>query len=429
MGYGGLDIEAISGILGSISIACWVVVFSPQIIENYSKKSADGLSIEFIIIWLGMLELCSARSLINTDESDFIDHSGRLFQHGRRRSAGHHAYYGKLLYIRIGSPLLTKIFKIILAIYYTLADIVLLLQCFYYRGFTFRDPKPDAGKSNHVENGNASERTPLVADGSARGELQRALSSSNTNGATSKADRTRSESSYRDRFNSLNGTMLSPATPMHPEETTTSDPTKPSKPRTWAQAILFNSTAILLVIIAGIAGYYLSPSPKPHNHHDKHTDADDQASTLHFSLWGQIFGYICAVLYLGSRIPQILLNRRRQSTEGLNALFFLFACLGNLTFVLSIFAFEPICSKRSHGHWRERNHCKPGEHEAIYARYILVNLSWLIGSAGTLVLDFAVFAQFFMYRNNVASLDDTTPVDAIPRTIDGEGRGREPNER
>jgi uncharacterized protein with PQ loop repeat len=64
MGYGGLDIEAISGILGSISIACWVVVFSPQIIENYSKKSADGLSIEFIIIWLGMLESCPAKSPI-----------------------------------------------------------------------------------------------------------------------------------------------------------------------------------------------------------------------------------------------------------------------------------------------------------------------------------------------------------------------------
>lgn len=226
--------------------------------------------------------------------------------------------------------------QIILAIYYTLADIVLLLQCFYYRGFTFRDPKPDATKTNHVENGNASERTPLVADGSARGELQRALSSSNTNGVAAKADRTRSQSSYRDRFNSLNSNMLSPAQPMHPENTTTSssDPTKPSKPRTWPQAILFNSTAILLVIIAGIAGYYLSPSPQPHNHHDdKHTDADDQASTLHFNTWGQIFGYICAVLYLGSRIPQILLNRRRQSTEGLNALFFLFACLGNLSLI------------------------------------------------------------------------------------------------
>ncbi|KAG9576426.1 hypothetical protein KCU97_g13736, partial [Aureobasidium melanogenum] len=47
-----LDIEAISGIMGSISIACWVVVFSPQIIENFRRSSAEGLSIEFVIIWL-----------------------------------------------------------------------------------------------------------------------------------------------------------------------------------------------------------------------------------------------------------------------------------------------------------------------------------------------------------------------------------------
>ena len=47
-----LDIEAISGICGSISIACWVVVFSPQIIENFRRSSAEGLSIEFLIIWL-----------------------------------------------------------------------------------------------------------------------------------------------------------------------------------------------------------------------------------------------------------------------------------------------------------------------------------------------------------------------------------------
>lgn len=32
--------------------ACWVVVFSPQIIENFKRSSAEGLSIEFIIIWL-----------------------------------------------------------------------------------------------------------------------------------------------------------------------------------------------------------------------------------------------------------------------------------------------------------------------------------------------------------------------------------------
>ena len=47
-----LDIDAISGILGSISIACWVVVFSPQIIENFRRSSAEGLSIVFIVVWL-----------------------------------------------------------------------------------------------------------------------------------------------------------------------------------------------------------------------------------------------------------------------------------------------------------------------------------------------------------------------------------------
>jgi hypothetical protein len=47
-----LDIEAISGICGSISIACWVVVFSPQIIENFRRGSADGLSVLFIVVWL-----------------------------------------------------------------------------------------------------------------------------------------------------------------------------------------------------------------------------------------------------------------------------------------------------------------------------------------------------------------------------------------
>lgn len=47
-----LDIAALSGIAGSVSIACWVVVFSPQIIENFRRSSAEGLSIVFIVIWL-----------------------------------------------------------------------------------------------------------------------------------------------------------------------------------------------------------------------------------------------------------------------------------------------------------------------------------------------------------------------------------------
>ena len=47
-----IDVEAVSGICGSVSIACWVVVFSPQIIENFRRRSAEGLSLAFLIIWL-----------------------------------------------------------------------------------------------------------------------------------------------------------------------------------------------------------------------------------------------------------------------------------------------------------------------------------------------------------------------------------------
>ena len=72
-------------------------------------------------------------------------------------------------------------------------------------------------------------------------------------------------------------------------------------------------------------------------------------------------------------------------------LFFLFACIGNLTYVLSIFAYEPLC----HG---THGRCAKGEAAAIYGRYILVNASWLVGSMGTLILDMGIFIQFFLYR-------------------------------
>lgn len=371
-----LDIEAISGICGSISIACWVVVFSPQIIENFRRSSAEGLSIEFIIIWLA---------------GDVFNILGAVLQ-------------GVL-------PTM-----IILAIYYTFADIILLGQCFYYRGFTLRDPRPD--KAVDTEQDVPTERTPLVVNGDA--------SRPPPNAADVEPGRTRSRSSFRERFASLDGTYLSPATPMHsqPKDANVADAMRPSQPRSWTKAIAFNGTVILLVVLAGIAGYFLSPTTPPTDGHHDQTEADEQAVALRFSLWGQIFGYICAVLYLGSRIPQLLLNYRRKSTEGLNALFFLFACIGNLTYVLSILAYEPICSQHRHGHWRE-SRCHPGEAQAVYWRYVLVNASWLLGSLGTLFLDFAVFVQFFLYREKTGK----AALDAAPRTLDGEGRGRGPNER
>ncbi|KAJ3158872.1 hypothetical protein HDU86_002560 [Geranomyces michiganensis] len=43
---------AASQLAGFISILCWLLVFTPQLWQNYTKKSTDGLSVTFIIVWL-----------------------------------------------------------------------------------------------------------------------------------------------------------------------------------------------------------------------------------------------------------------------------------------------------------------------------------------------------------------------------------------
>lgn len=44
--------QALSGILGSVSLTAWICLLLPQLIANYKAKSADGLSMAFLIVWL-----------------------------------------------------------------------------------------------------------------------------------------------------------------------------------------------------------------------------------------------------------------------------------------------------------------------------------------------------------------------------------------
>lgn len=39
----------LSSICGYASIACWIIVYTPQIVENYQLKSGEGLSVAFIV--------------------------------------------------------------------------------------------------------------------------------------------------------------------------------------------------------------------------------------------------------------------------------------------------------------------------------------------------------------------------------------------
>lgn len=341
-----LDVEAISGICGSISIACWVVVFTPQIVENFRRSSADGLSLQFIIVWLA---------------GDVFNILGAVLQ----------------------DVLPTMI---ILAIYYTIADIVLLAQCFYYRGFTWRDeviPPTPKSKSN------GSARRPGEVD-----ERSALLSAAAPPNGTATEERERRGSNFS------NWEHLSPAVPLLSD---VPEPLPPPPPPTRLQTVAFNTLAVLMVCGAGVGGWFLS---RGYSNDTSKPPSDD---LLVLNYWGQVFGWLCAVLYLGSRLPQLLLNFRRKSTEGVSMLFFLFACLGNLTYVMSIFAYEPTC--------RVPGHCELGEAGQIYGQYMLVNLSWLVGSAGTLFLDLAIFVQFFIY-NKEEEDDEEDVVDDEEESID-----------
>lgn len=286
-----IDAQAVSGITGSISLACWIIVFAPQIYENFRRKSSEGLSLLFIVLWLA---------------GDVFNVLGSILQ-------------GVL-------PTM-----IILAIYYTLADVVLLWQCLLY------------GRGEKADYIHLSPANPLNDD-----VLETSLSRDE-----------RPETVFSDEEDLEVGTSG------------TASDSKVSA----LMSGLFKTFMVSLVIFAGLVGWYISYIKDTH-HGKKHPGKKHDSQNLVYDPLAQFFGWLCALFYLGSRIPQILLNFKRKSCDGISFMFFLFACLGNLTYVISILAIDTS--------WY----------------YLWVNSSWLAGSFGTLALDFTIFVQFFLYNEN-----------------------------
>lgn len=238
---------------------------------------------------------------------------------------------------------------IVLAIYYTLADIVLIIQWFFY----------NHQEEETIDPSHLSPATPLLQEayhhhhhedhhhlgtdyGAVQGQVESAISSE--------------------------------------EEDSDSTESEAFEPVPLWKIVVLNIILVFLVVLAGIVGWAFSISGKQLE--EPHIPEKDVP--LQFNLPGQIFGWLCAVLYLGSRIPQLLLNFKRKSCEGISFLFFLFACLGNLTFVISILA------------------------NSLSKEYLLINASWLVGSIGTLLLDELIFIQFWIYSLDEDSDSDTS---------------------
>ena len=87
---------------------------------------------------------------------------------------------------------------------------------------------------------------------------------------------------------------------------------------------------------------------------------------------------------VGSRVPQIAKNRKT-ACEGLSLLMFAFSVAGNATYV----AVRP--SLRCSVH--PLNPKQSILLQSVAPQHLLINASWLLGSGGTIFLDFIVLGQ------------------------------------
>jgi len=106
--------------------------------------------------------------------------------------------------------------------------------------------------------------------------------------------------------------------------------------------------------------------------------------------WGIFFAWFGAALYFFSRIPQLLKNYERKSTEDVSPI--LFACMlfGNATYTISILV-----------------SC-----DFIYGEdrwgFFINELPYIIGSAGTIVFDILYFYQVWLYKDQSPIKDTET---------------------
>ncbi|KIX91896.1 uncharacterized protein Z520_12385 [Fonsecaea multimorphosa CBS 102226] len=291
--------EAFSGIFGSISLACWIFLLVPQLIENYRNGSAEAISLAFIFVWfLG----------------DIANLAGALW-----------------------AGLVPVVVAI--GVYFCIADGVLIGQCLYYgivnkrrEGKRLLDVRASGSTASDGGERADGERSAPDGERSREGssEEEPLLKRTRTNSMTIPGSMDRRRSSVR-RRSSLAA---------HPQDSLSKilEESDDSGTRLWFR----NAMSVLAIGVVGAAGWALAyesgawkPSPT--------SGGGDEEEPM--AAGAQVLGYLSAVAYLGARIPQIIKNARDRSCEGLSLLFFILSLMGNLTYGAGI-----LCHSTEHSY-------------------------------------------------------------------------------
>ncbi|XP_021732665.1 uncharacterized protein LOC110699483 [Chenopodium quinoa] len=358
--------DAVSLSLGLASVISWGVAEIPQIITNFKTKSTEGLSFAFLLTWI---------------IGDFFNMFGCLLE---------------------PATLPTQFY---MALLYTVTTLTLTLQSVYYGHIYHRlkskrqcnkDVMPHqvevGGEYNVHQNGGVEKQNGNYG--------HTPISSANQSGATMSSPIPlpgipRSHSAGQDSFytsarslsTSHTPTRRSFAAPWRPSTTVDVEdpieepllggslPTRlmhPSKPKN----LLCIVPAIIFIV--GTLNFTrrdtrLSLAVELPNRKLLQVNGQQKITSGVGEGIGTYMGWAMAVIYMGGRLPQICLNFKRGHVEGLNPLMFMFALLGNTTYVASILVNSLDWSK------------------------IFPNLPWLVDAGGCALLDTFILLQFVYF--------------------------------
>eukprot|EP00940_MAST-03C_sp_MAST-3C-sp2_P000427 g427.t1 len=288
-------------VIGWMSLGFWFCCQLPQYYKNYQTKSADALSIVFLLEWF----------------------SGDLLN----------------LISSIMTGQLTT--QIATAALFICMDLSLCVQWFYYSKVY-----PTLFENGHTD---ASDRTsPLVPRSSSAAEDFVEYSDVGDHESESKHD------SRRQRPTLKSFALFTPFLFL------------------WFFASSNGAGNAAEGVIVGVSTRRLMSTLDE----DSITECDATAIGDHTSkVVGVVLAYCSALVYVTSRLPQILKNYTRGSVQGLSPYMFGCAVMGNLTYALGVLVKRPS------------------------SKDIVSALPFLIGSLGTICFDCVILVQYFYYLN------------------------------
>ncbi|XP_022155474.1 probable vacuolar amino acid transporter YPQ1 [Momordica charantia] len=314
---------------GFISLLCWGLAEIPQIVTNFRTKSSHGVSLLFLLTWVA---------------GDAFNLVGCLLE---------------------PATLPTQLYT---ALLYTVSTIVLVLQSLYY-DYVYRLCSDRKRKSDQT---GEEEKTPLKP---------KAVSYAGIPIPKASPKATPRREFYYTSARSLAGSDTPPfrAFLRLPKsgpsalgnDSSSSDDESDSAASTISRPRPIPRSVGYGTFLAASANLPFQSKGFPDGFRGRKLL---QEHGISHSGFGQLLGWLMAAIYMGGRLPQIWLNIKRGSVEGLNPLMFVFALVANATYVASILVRSTDWGK------------------------IKANMPWLLDAVVCVLLDLFIILQYIYYR-------------------------------